>query len=680
MSGSPGVIVVQDFVVPGQINYIGYLNYMNRPGATGKKVEIRAMDGYLEYMENLEKSTGLFSEKIDVVKEDDLNCVKNIYETALQNESILWRPVISFDNSWLEENHLYSKDNHWLDEEKIKSYTRTAMNKLLKDEKMENAVWTAAIHYNTDNIHIHVAIVEPVPMRQKQLMQDGSYQYRGKFKLKSIERFKSSIINNIIDQQPENEMINTIIRKNIIEAKKDYVLLEDQKFAKDFLKLYEKMPKDRRSWKYNAQAMKKLKKDIDKLSDRYIDLNHHDDYINLKQLLLLQEMKYTKAYGGKSNNYMNNKLEDLHVRLGNVILKEMLEFDRSKKTVHIDRDEDDFEKEHEDLNNIENNDESKDWDECIFDKRYKEMIGGVIIPNEKERLLFKKGNKLLKKGLKENNKNDIEEGLKCLTETLKHGNTFAYYPLGKYYLDKGVRSNTKDDIEKGLDYLKKSENEGYKYADYVMGKYYLKYGTELNNNDYIEKGITFLEKAVDKGVTIGQYKCGKYYLDKGIRLGIESDIQKGIFYLEKVARDDSSCTPYAQYQCGKYYLDKGIRFNKKNDIKKGIDYLEKLAESNCPFAQFAQYKLGRYYIEHGKDIQRGKAYMERARENGNIYADHYLKQMQKNNKKNIRIFSSAMKVLQAGLKDEYEHFKLQQEYESMLNKKIQEKDYDVDIS
>ncbi|WP_165820812.1 relaxase MobL [Pueribacillus theae] len=37
------------------------------------------------------------------------------------------------------------------------------MSQLLKAERMEEtAVWTASIHYNTDNIHVHMQQLNPI--------------------------------------------------------------------------------------------------------------------------------------------------------------------------------------------------------------------------------------------------------------------------------------------------------------------------------------------------------------------------------------------------------------------------------------------------------------------------------------------------------------------------------------
>lgn len=54
--------------------------------------------------------------------------------------------------------------------EKAVRYTITTTT-TVKNESLENATWSAAIHYNTDNIHVHVATVEPAPCRQKKMYQ-----------------------------------------------------------------------------------------------------------------------------------------------------------------------------------------------------------------------------------------------------------------------------------------------------------------------------------------------------------------------------------------------------------------------------------------------------------------------------------------------------------------------------
>ena len=77
--------------------------------------------------------------------------LKDIFQTAQDNESVMWQTVISFDNRWLEQNGIYDSQKQILDEQKLKEVTRLAVNRLLKSEGLEHAVWSAGIHYNTDN-------------------------------------------------------------------------------------------------------------------------------------------------------------------------------------------------------------------------------------------------------------------------------------------------------------------------------------------------------------------------------------------------------------------------------------------------------------------------------------------------------------------------------------------------
>ena len=67
---------------------------------------------------------------------------------------------------FLEQYGIYSREMQLLDEERIRSLTRVCMKRMLqKEELLQTAVYTASIHYNTDNIHVHIATVEPIPTR-----------------------------------------------------------------------------------------------------------------------------------------------------------------------------------------------------------------------------------------------------------------------------------------------------------------------------------------------------------------------------------------------------------------------------------------------------------------------------------------------------------------------------------
>ncbi|EPZ61868.1 hypothetical protein H477_5898 [[Clostridium] sordellii ATCC 9714] len=80
----------------------------------------------------------------------------------------MWQEVYSFDNEWLKKQGLYDPKTKFLDEDKIKNAIRKSIEFSLEKSGMkETALWSGAIHYNTDNIHIHVAICEPNPTKKE---------------------------------------------------------------------------------------------------------------------------------------------------------------------------------------------------------------------------------------------------------------------------------------------------------------------------------------------------------------------------------------------------------------------------------------------------------------------------------------------------------------------------------
>jgi hypothetical protein len=339
-----GVVLVTKFVVPGDKTFVGYIDYIDRDSATRNantskytisdlQNEAQKYNQYTEYMDNPEKTTDLFTADDDELVPEKKQQLKKVFETAQENQSLMWQTVISFDNRWLADNGLYDYETRTLDEKKLKECTRGCMRKILEKEWLaDTGIWSAAIHYNTDNVHIHIATVEPIPTREK--IQTGKYagQVRGKFKQSSIESGKGFVVNNILMQQEDNKKINTIIRRDIIEGKKNSPLYKDRELCSAFLEIRSRLPADKRLWLYNNNAMKHLRPAIDELSKAYIEKYHKDEFSDLQKRLSSQAEKYATAYGTskQSRNYAETKTQDLYARLGNTILKELKTYDRMK--------------------------------------------------------------------------------------------------------------------------------------------------------------------------------------------------------------------------------------------------------------------------------------------------------------------------------------------------------------
>lgn len=325
-----GVIFKSRFCSPTKKTFGDYINYIDRDEAV-RNDNLSKFSLYNDYMGNSEKTTGLFTENKDFLTQNEKKELKDIFKTAQENESVMWQHVISFDNRWLLQNGLINRKYDCVNERKLKEITRIAMQQLQKSENLENAVWSAAIHLNTDNIHIHIAMVEPIPMRQKK-----GDEIRGKLKASSFKEVKSKIVNNVLSQQKENEIINNIIRNSIIKNKKQKLFVKDEEYIKLFKEVMRELPTDRRQWYYGYNSLKHLIPKIDRMTEIFLENECKEEWKELKELLDKQQEKYRTAYGipkdTTKSGYTDNKIKDVKYRLGNVILKQMREFDKAERT------------------------------------------------------------------------------------------------------------------------------------------------------------------------------------------------------------------------------------------------------------------------------------------------------------------------------------------------------------
>lgn len=285
---------------------------------------INEFESYQDYMSNEEKSTGLFTLHQDKLSDDDKNKYKDIFKESQEKGSNLWQDVISFDNDWLKENGILKGNN--IDNKKIQQATRQAVNEMLKKEGLiDSAVWTGAIHYNTDNIHVHVAIV-----------QTKDFKERGKRKQSSIDSMKSKVVNNIMDRSKQNEKLNEFIRDKVIGSKQKDSLMSlknrvvNRDMVKQFKKIHSLLPDDKRMWKYNMNAIQDVRPEIDKLTKMYIQKNFKEEYKEFEKQLDKEVELHKKTYGNsaRSEKYKETKMNDLYARMGNTILKEVREHDK----------------------------------------------------------------------------------------------------------------------------------------------------------------------------------------------------------------------------------------------------------------------------------------------------------------------------------------------------------------
>ena len=93
-----GVVVVNQFCKNNSKLFSGYINYMERDEAVRSKNTVE-FNIYNDYMGNPEKSTGLFTNEKDNLTHSEKRELKDVFQTAQDNESVMWQTVISFDKS-----------------------------------------------------------------------------------------------------------------------------------------------------------------------------------------------------------------------------------------------------------------------------------------------------------------------------------------------------------------------------------------------------------------------------------------------------------------------------------------------------------------------------------------------------------------------------------------------------
>ena len=312
-----GVINKVKFITNGSSKFKNFIDYIDRSEATRKK-NFDKYSAYNNYMGNPEKIGSLFTKDKHSLTEKEVKKLKKDFDKAQLNGSNMWQEVFSFDNEFLEANGLYDSENGALDEEKIQEATRRAMEELSKREGFKDLTWSASLHYNTDNIHVHIASVEINPSRE-----------RGKFKPRTLYNMKSSFVNSLLDKQKDLDKINSLIRDNLIQGKKEMSFKEDIEMRKMVKEIVKKLPSDKRQWHYNYNSMQEVRPLIDNLTKYYIETYKTDEFKELVDRLEKEDKFYKEVYGKRkveTTTYKDNKIQDLYTRMGNTILKEIKEY------------------------------------------------------------------------------------------------------------------------------------------------------------------------------------------------------------------------------------------------------------------------------------------------------------------------------------------------------------------
>ncbi|NTK03287.1 hypothetical protein HQ638_11600 [Enterococcus faecium] len=352
MSSSPGIIMTGKFARPGSSAFQSYIDYIDREEAVRNEAyeaysaftnrngtsaayegdEDETLEGYIHYMASPVKTSRLFSADKHQLNEEDLKRMKEQFTAAAKNGSVMWQDVFSFDNQWLVQHGYLDERTNQLKEEKIHEAIRLAMSTMLSEEGMtDSAVWTASIHYNTDNIHVHVATVEPYPTREKKKFVDPEtgelvIEVKGYRSRKTMRKMKSVFANQLLGLQKERAKID-VLRKVMIEGiRSDQGQEQLHNIVMDLQRVAEKLPEQKGYQKYGYAEKYGFKKELDKVIQSFIDQKFPELYQEMMDRQAYIQLEEESAFG-EGRNSSENKLHTLYTRLGNHILKEIQAMD-----------------------------------------------------------------------------------------------------------------------------------------------------------------------------------------------------------------------------------------------------------------------------------------------------------------------------------------------------------------
>ena len=364
---SPGVLLLCDFVqaadaTPGK-GFSGFLDYQDRPEAfevvrsfDGDRWTLEkkaaapgqipstpdAFSGYLEYQDRRaakpitevdasrldpkditaminsffdpgDKSDGIFDAVRDRLSPEEMKNYHEIYDHSQSIGCPMYRGVISFDNNFLREEGLMF--NNDVEKRQLKDITRAAVHTLIDKSHLElaNTHWTAAIHYNTKNVHVHFSIVENEKVRRRY----------DRLPLSAIDASKSKVVNQCIGSE-QSILRSKLLREDLLPAMKN--TYRDN--SDILIRLMDQLPAEER-WEYNRQSFGDYRAVVNAAVDELIKADPdaraaYDRYVDKLQENALQLRRF---YGDGSRelwkDFVPDRIQEFYSRAGNSLLKEL---------------------------------------------------------------------------------------------------------------------------------------------------------------------------------------------------------------------------------------------------------------------------------------------------------------------------------------------------------------------
>ncbi|MBK1962945.1 hypothetical protein D8X92_13715 [Listeria ivanovii] len=370
MASNLGVLHDAKFSYGNEI--VGFVKYMDDETKTNQEVANLNFGKFLGYMDNPNKTSGLFDETCNYISKERRSEYVEYFKIAQERDTIFWQDLFSFNNEWLEEYGLMDTKTNEVDDIRLMNAVKAAMDTLVKMEGLQDYKWIGAMHHNTEHRHFHVAGVELHPSRLWKWHNVYQKDYRGRYvldengkkiatgnkvfeptgvrKKETLKKIKSVFVNQLIQSAEQLKAIDHIARKEIVGTMKASKAFEaESQTEKEMLtNLYLKLPKDKRLWNMKNAKVNFFGKEVQELVKSKLQGQLHHSFLSWEQKMIEQSKAYETAYKNVEiqdapitdpaiKKYYQDKKDKLYYDSGNAILAQLKTLDKDRQASGLNR-------------------------------------------------------------------------------------------------------------------------------------------------------------------------------------------------------------------------------------------------------------------------------------------------------------------------------------------------------
>jgi hypothetical protein len=305
-SGSDG----RDFYSSsGKDDYMGYID---------KGVKSSKTKDYVDYAGSPEKSSGVFNANGLLTSEEKKELRKELRST----KSCIWDCVVSFEEGYGKKNvYDWKRAQDLLNKTLCGFFAGCGMDP-------KNVTWFAGLHENTDNRHIHLSFFEKEPTHYDRKTKERDFR-KGKLSIKGIDLFKASIYKHFLTPVESARRVRKMMVDESVKAVSGNKDCDRGAFNAIIRKLYEEIPMSGELG-YESDNMLRCQRDLDEASDLIIVANSYTPaWLKLKKEMTERDEESIEAadrlgFQHRFPLYTIRFNEDLHRRMGNAIIKEVV--------------------------------------------------------------------------------------------------------------------------------------------------------------------------------------------------------------------------------------------------------------------------------------------------------------------------------------------------------------------